>query len=131
MKLNDGRVVTNFIVQALKEKDITVNGDGTQTRSFSYIQNTIDGIVLALRHKSPDVFNIGNDEEITVLELAKIIIRLTNSNSKVVHKEKLIDDPMMRKPDLTKSWEILGYEPKVNLESGLIKTIEWVQKELG
>jgi nucleoside-diphosphate-sugar epimerase len=123
MKLNDGRVVTNFIVQALKEKDITVNGDGTQTRSFSYIQNTIDGIVLALRHKSPDVFNIGNDEEITVLELAKIIIRLTNSNSKVVHKEKLIDDPMMRKPDLTKSWEILGYEPKVNLESGLIKTI--------
>jgi len=131
MKLNDGRVVTNFIVQALKGKDITVNGDGTQTRSFSYIQNTIDGIVLALRHSSPDIFNIGNDEEITVLKLAEIIIRLTNSNSKVIHKEKLIDDPMMRKPDLTKSKEILGYKPKINLESGLIKTIEWVQKELG
>ncbi len=131
MKLNDGRVVTNFIVQALNEKDITINGDGTQTRSFSYIQNTIDGIVLALRYGSPDIFNIGNDEEITVLELAEIIIRLTNSNSRVIHKEKLIDDPMMRKPDLTKSRKILGYEPKVNLESGLIKTIEWVQKELG
>jgi dTDP-glucose 4,6-dehydratase len=128
MQLDDGRVVTNFIVQALNNKDITVYGNGKQTRSFSYIDDTVRGLLKGLYYEKSDIFNIGNDNEITILELAKSIIKLTNSNSNIVNKPLPKDDPMQRKPDLKKSQSILGYKTKIDLEEGLLKTIDWVKK---
>ena len=130
MQLNDGRVVTNFIVQALKGEDITVYGDGSQTRSFSYVQDTVNGIVSLMESKHNDVFNIGNPNEITINELASKIIEITNSNSKLINKDLPQDDPKQRKPDITKAKTILNWEPKVKLEDGLSKTIDWVNSQL-
>ena len=126
MQLNDGRVVTNFIVQALNGKDITIYGDGSQTRSFSYVQDTVNGIVSLMESEHNEVFNIGNPTEITINELASKIIEITNSNSKLINKDLPQDDPKQRKPDITK----LNWEPKVKLEDGLTKTIEWVNSQL-
>ena len=130
MKLNDGRVVTNFIVQALKGQDITVYGDGSQTRSFSYVQDTVNGIVSLMESNHNDVFNIGNPTEITINELASKIIEITNSNSKLINKDLPQDDPKQRKPDITKAKTLLNWEPKVKLEDGLTKTIDWVSSQL-
>jgi len=130
MQLNDGRVVTNFIVQALNNDDITVYGDGLQTRSFSYVEDTVNGLLLALNHPKSDIFNIGNDNEMSIKDLATMIIKLTNSDSKLIYKDLPVDDPMQRKPDLTKSKEVLGYQPTVDIEIGLSKTIEWIKKTL-
>ena len=130
MQLNDGRVVTNFIVQALNGNDITVYGDGTQTRSFSYVQDTVNGIVSLMESEHNDVFNIGNPTEITINELASKIIEITNSNSKLINKDLPQDDPKQRKPDITKAKTMLNWEPKVKLEDGLTKTIEWVSSQL-
>ena len=130
MQLNDGRVVTNFIVQALKGEDITVYGDGSQTRSFSYVQDTVNGIVSLMESEHNDVFNIGNPTEITINELASTIIEITNSNSKLINKDLPQDDPKQRKPDITKAKTLLNWEPKVNLEDGLTKTIDWVSSQL-
>ena len=130
MKLDDGRVVTNFIVQALKNKDITVFGKGLQTRSFSYVDDTVNGIMLASSYKEPDIFNIGNDNEITINQLAQTIIDITNTKSKIIYKDLPKDDPSQRKPDLSKSKELLNYEPVIGLEKGLEKTIEWVKKNI-
>jgi len=130
MKLDDGRVVTNFIVQALKNKDITVFGKGLQTRSFSYVDDTVNGIMLASSYKEPDIFNIGNDNEITINQLAQTIIDITNTKSKIIYKDLPKDDPLQRKPDLSKSKELLNYEPVIGLEKGLEKTIEWVKKNI-
>ena len=130
MKLDDGRVVTNFIVQALKNKDITVFGKGLQTRSFSYVDDTVNGIMLASSYKEPDIFNIGNDNEITINQLAQTIIDITNTKSKIIYKDLPKDDPLQRKPDLSKSKELLNYEPVIDLEKGLEKTIEWVKKNI-
>jgi len=131
MQLDDGRVVTNFIVQALGNEDITIYGNGQQTRSFSYIEDTVSGLLKALYYKKPDIFNIGNDNEITILELAKIILKLTNSKSKIVNNPLPKDDPMQRRPDLNKSQSILGYKTQVDLEEGLVKTINWVKQTRG
>jgi len=128
MQLNDGRVVTNFIKQALNNEDITVYGDGQQTRSFSYIEDTVNGLMKALYYEKSDIFNIGNDNEITIHELAEFIIQLTNSKSNIINKSLPEDDPMQRKPDLTKSQSILGYRPQIDLEEGLLKTINWVKQ---
>jgi len=128
MQLNDGRVVTNFIKQALNNEDITVYGDGQQTRSFSYIEDTVNGLMKALYYEKSDIFNIGNDNEITINELAEFIIQLTNSKSNIINKSLPEDDPMQRKPDLTKSQSILGYRPQIDLEEGLLKTINWVKQ---
>ena len=125
MVFNDGRVVTNFIYQAINDKDITIYGDGTQTRSFSYIDDTINGIVKILNYKSPDVFNIGNDEEVTIKDLAKKIILLTGSKSKIKFLDLPQDDPKQRKPDLSKAEKLLDYTPSITLDDGLKKTIEW------
>ena len=125
MVFNDGRVVTNFIYQAINDKDITIYGDGTQTRSFSYIDDTINGIVKILNYKSPDVFNIGNDEEVTIKDLAKKIILLTGSKSKIKFLDLPQDDPKQRKPDLSKAEKLLDYTPSITLDEGLKKTIEW------
>ena len=130
MQLNDGRVVTNFIVQALKGEEITVYGDGSQTRSFSYVQDTVNGIVSLMESEHNDVFNIGNPTEITINELASKIIEITNSNSKLINKDLPQDDPKQRKPDITKAKTLLNWEPKVKLEDGLTKTIDWVSSQL-
>ena len=128
MQLDDGRVVTNFIKQALEDEDITVYGDGQQTRSFSYIKDTVSGLLKALYYEKSDIFNIGNDNEITINELAEYIIQLTNSKSNIINKPLPKDDPMQRRPDLTKSHSILGYKPQIDLEEGLLKTINWVKE---
>ena len=130
MQLNDGRVVTNFIVQALKGEDITVYGDGSQTRSFSFVDDTVNGIIALMESSHNDVFNIGNPNEITINELAIKIIELTNSNSKLINKLLPQDDPKQRQPDITKAKSLLNWQPEVDLEVGLSKTIEWVSSEL-
>lgn len=128
MAKNDGRVVSNFIVQALNNEDITIYGDGSQTRSFCYVDDLINGMI-SLMNKD-DCFepvNVGNDAEFTILELAELVIKLTNSNSKIIHKPLPSDDPVKRKPDLTRARTILGYEPTVKLEDGLKKTIKYFE----
>ena len=130
MQLNDGRVVTNFIVQALKNEDITIYGDGSQTRSFSYITDTVNGIIALMESNQNDVFNIGNPSEIPIKELAMKIIELTNSSSQLINKELPKDDPKQRRPDITKAKDLLNWEPEVLLEDGLSKTIEWISSNL-
>ncbi|GIS45524.1 MAG: epimerase [Actinomycetota bacterium] len=116
MQLNDGRVVTNFIVQALRNENITIYGDGTQTRSFSYVEDTVAGIISLMNSTEYDVFNIGNPNEMTVGKLAEKIIELTDSTSEIKYLELPNDDPKQRKPDITKAKTKLNWEPKVNLE---------------
>lgn len=132
MHPNDGRVVSNFIVQALKNQDITIYGDGKQTRSFQYIDDLIEAILLMMN--TPDnitgPINIGNPEEYTIEELAKIIIDLTNSKSKIVYLPPVSDDPKQRKPDITLAKQILNWQPKTDLITGLKKTIDYFDKVL-
>ena len=130
MQLNDGRVVTNFIVQALRNEHITIYGDGSQTRSFSYVEDTVAGIISLMNSSEYDVFNIGNPNEMTVGQLAEKIIELTDSTSEIKYLELPNDDPKQRKPDITKAKTKLNWEPKVNLEDGLTKTIKWVEGQL-
>ena len=130
MQLNDGRVVTNFIVQALKNENITIYGDGTQTRSFSYVEDTVAGIISLMNSTEYDVFNIGNPNEMTVGKLAEKIIELTDSTSEIKYLELPNDDPKQRKPDITKAKTKLNWQPKVNLDEGLAKTIKWVEEQL-
>ena len=127
MHPNDGRVVSNFVVQALKNEDISVYGDGSQTRSFCYIADLIDGLI-KLMNTSDDFtgpVNLGNPSEISILELAEKTLRITNSKSKIVFKPLPDDDPVRRCPDITLASTILQWQPKVNLEEGLEKTIEY------
>ena len=128
MQIDDGRVVTNFIYQAIKSEDITIYGTGDQTRSFSFIEDTLEGLLRVINYKKSDVFNIGSENEITVKHLAETIISLTNSNSKIVYLEIPEDDPKQRKPDLTKAKKQLNYEPTYSLEEGLKITIDWIIK---
>lgn len=128
MHPNDGRVVSNFIVQALKNEAITVYGEGKQTRSFQYVDDLVEGMI-CMMNNTPNNFigpvNIGNPGEFTILELAKKVIELTNSNSKIIYKPMPSDDPLMRKPDITLAKEQLNWQPKVALETGLLKTIDY------
>ena len=130
MQLNDGRVVTNFITQALKGEDITIYGDGNQTRSFSYVDDTVNGIIALMNSNYNEVFNIGNPNEMTVNQLATEIIKLTNSNSKIINKNLPKDDPKQRQPDISKAKEKLDWKPEIELETGLKKTILWIDSEL-
>ena len=130
MKINDGRVVTNFIHQAITGNDITIYGQGNQTRSFCYIDDTVSGILKAMESDNSEVFNIGNPNEITILQLAEKIIELTNSNSEIKFVKLPEDDPMQRKPDISKANNKLDWFPKVSLEDGLKKTIEWVENSI-
>jgi len=130
MKINDGRVVTNFISQAISNQDITIYGKGDQTRSFCYVDDTVSGIIKAMESNSSEVFNIGNPNEITILQLAEKIISLTNSNSSIKFVDLPEDDPMQRNPDITKANEKLNWFPEVLLEDGLMKTISWVEKSM-
>ena len=132
MDLSDGRVVSNFIVQALKGEDITIYGDGSQTRSFCYVDDLIDGMIKMMNNTNGFIgpVNLGNPSERTILDFAKLIIKLTNSNSKIIHKPLPLDDPSKRQPDITLAKKELNFEPKVDIEEGLIKTIEYFKNNL-
>ncbi len=128
---NDGRVVSNFIVQALKGEDITVYGDGSQTRSFCYVDDLIDGMVRMMNCENfTGPVNLGNPEEYTILDLAKKIIAMTRSRSRVVHKPLPSDDPTQRRPDITLAGQKLGWRPAVSVDDGMQRTIEHFNKEL-
>jgi UDP-glucuronate decarboxylase len=127
MHTQDGRVVSNFIVQALKGEDLTVYGDGHQTRSFCYVDDLVAGFMglMALQGPLDRPVNLGNDQEFEMVELAEIVLRLTNSKSKMITLPSPEDDPQQRKPVLTSARELLGWAPKTNLEAGVIKTIDY------
>jgi UDP-glucuronate decarboxylase len=132
MHPNDGRVVSNFAMQALRGEPVTIQGEGTQTRSFCFVSDTVDGLV-RLMDSSSDVVgpvNLGNPEEFTVRSLAESIIRLTGSRSKIVFQELPADDPKQRRPDITKARDLLGWTPTVDLRDGLIPTIQYFRRFL-
>jgi dTDP-glucose 4,6-dehydratase len=125
MRLNDGRVLPAFIGQALRGEDLTIFGDGSQTRSFCYVDDLVEGIYRLLLSSYDLPINIGNPDEITIKQFAEEIIKLTNTNQKIIYEPLPIDDPMQRKPDITKAIEILGWKPKVSREEGLKITYEY------
>ncbi len=128
---NDGRVVSNFIVQALHGNDITVYGDGSQTRSFCFVDDLVAGIIKMMnKNDFPGPVNLGNPNEFTILELAEKVIDLTNSNSKIIYKTLPQDDPMQRQPDISLAKEKLNWEPEIELEEGLKRTIKYFKQEL-
>jgi UDP-glucuronate decarboxylase len=129
MAVDDGRVVSNFIVQALRGEDITIYGDGSQTRSFCYVDDLISGF-MKIFHSDSDFsspINLGNPKEFTMLELAELVITKTNSDSKIKHLALPMDDPKQRKPDIARAQEILKWTPGINLEEGILKTIEYFE----
>lgn len=130
MRKNDGRAVPTFICQALAGQDITIFGDGSQTRSFGYITDLIEGIYCLMLSDIHTPVNLGNPQEMTVSEMAKTILRLTNSNSKIVFNPLPEDDPKVRQPDISKAKRLLGWEPKVSIAGGLNKTIQWFQQSM-
>ena len=125
MRKDDGRAVPNFINQALKGEPLTVFGDGSQTRSFCYVSDLIDGIYRLMLSNTNEPVNLGNPRELSILETAKLILSLTKSRSQIIYKDLPVDDPKVRRPDITKARKELSWEPKVSLEEGLKKTIEW------
>ena len=133
MDSKDGRVVSNCIVQALSGQDITVYGDGSQTRSFCYVSDLVDGLIRMMNNDKDFVgpVNLGNPSERTVLDLAQKVISMTNSSSKIVYMPLPSDDPVKRKPDISLAKEMLGWEPSVSIEDGLAKTIEYFKTILG
>lgn len=133
MSAHDGRVVSNFIVQALNNEDITIYGDGKQTRSFCYVDDLIDGMIKMMNSREgfTGPVNIGNPGEFTMLELAQLVIKLAGSNSKIVYKELPQDDPMQRRPMIDLAEKELGWKPTIDLEEGLRRTIEYFRIQLG
>jgi len=125
MRGNDGRAIPTFITQALNNEPLTVFGDGSQTRSFCYISDLVQGIYKLATSSTNEPVNLGNPEEITILALAKKIIKLTNSKSKVVFKTLPEDDPRVRRPDISKARSLIGWQPVLTLQNGLTETIEW------
>ena len=125
MAIGDGRVVSNFIVSALNDRDLIINGDGKQTRSFCYVDDTVDALLKMLENDNFGPFNIGNPNEITIRDLSKLIIKLTNSKSEVSFKNLPQDDPLKRKPDISKAKDVLNWEPHIDLEEGLNRTIDY------
>jgi len=127
MHINDGRVVSNFIIQALKDEDITIFGDGSQTRSFCYVDDLVDGLIKMMNNQELiGPVNLGNDHEITIKELAEIILNLIpETQSRLISQDLPKDDPKQRRPDLTLAKQKLGYQPTVDLQSGILKTIEY------
>ncbi len=130
MRVNDGRAVPAFMSQALRNEDVTVFGDGSQTRSFTYISDLVDGIIRLMLSDVNDPVNIGNPREMTIKEIAETIIRMTGSKSRLVYKPLPTDDPKQRRPDITRARTLLGWEPKVQLEEGLVKTIEYFRTKV-
>jgi len=125
MRMQDGRVVPNFIYQVLHKKPLTVYGNGTQTRSFCYVSDLVDGIIRLLLSDIPGPVNIGNPKEFTIGEFAKLILKLSGSKSKIIYEPLPIDDPKQRRPDISLAKKALKWQPKVSLEQGLEQTIDW------
>jgi dTDP-glucose 4,6-dehydratase len=130
MRLRDGRAVPAFMSQALRDEDVTVFGKGTQTRSFCYVSDLVDGIVRLMEADTNDPVNIGNPHEVTIEEIAKTIIRLIGSKSRIVYHPLPVDDPKQRRPDITRARTLLQWEPKVGLEEGLLKTVDFFRGKL-
>jgi dTDP-glucose 4,6-dehydratase len=131
MRLNDGRAVPAFMSQALRNQDVTVFGDGSQTRSFTYVSDLVDGIIRLMLSAEHDPINIGNPVEMTIKQIAETIIRMTGAKSRIIYKPLPTDDPKQRRPDITRARTLLNWEPKVQLEEGLIKTIEYFRTKVG
>jgi nucleoside-diphosphate-sugar epimerase len=131
MRPDDGRAVSNFLVQALRGEPITIFGDGSQSRSFTYVDDEIRGFLALLDSDQNSPINIGNDNEFTIAELAELIIEVTGSSSELVYLPLPVDDPTQRKPDLTKARTLLGWEPTVQLREGLERTAEYFASRLG
>ncbi len=131
MRLNDGRAIPAFLSQALTGKEVTVFGDGSQTRSLCYVSDLVEGIYRLMMCETSDPVNIGNPHELTMRQLAERIVALTGSKSRIVEKPLPADDPKKRKPDITRARTLLGWEPKVSLDEGLPRTLEYFRKKLG
>ncbi len=130
MRFDDGRVISNFIVQALRNEKITLYGDGNQTRSFCYVDDLIDGMILLMQSEYREPVNIGNPNEFSIKELANLVRSLINPNIEFEYKELPKDDPKQRKPSIQLAKELLNWEPKIELKDGLIKTIHWFKNNL-
>ena len=130
MRLHDGRAVPAFMSQALRNEDVTIFGDGSQTRSFTYVTDLVDGIIRLMLSDVNDPVNIGNPRETTIGEIARTIIRMTGSSSRIVYRDLPVDDPKVRQPDITRARTLLGWEPKVQLEEGLEHTIAYFRSKL-
>jgi dTDP-glucose 4,6-dehydratase len=131
MRVKDGRAVPNFISQALRGEDVTIFGSGSQTRSFCYVTDLVDGILRLMASDLNDPVNIGNPHEMSIEEMARLIIEMTGSSSKLVFKELPADDPKVRQPDITRARTLLGWEPKVPLDEGLTSTIAYFRQKMG
>jgi len=131
MRIKDGRAVPAFISQALMNEDVTIYGDGTQTRSFCYVDDLVPGIIKLMNSDLNDPVNIGNPHEMTIEGIARKIIEMTGSKSKIVYQDLPTDDPKVRQPDITRARTKLGWEPKIPLEQGLVKTIDYFKKKMG
>ena len=130
MRLHDGRAVPAFMSQALRNEDVTVFGDGSQTRSFTYVTDLVDGIIRLMLSSENDPINIGNPHELTIKEIAETIIRMTGSTSRIIYKPLPTDDPKQRRPDITRARTLLQWEPRVQLEEGLIRTIAYFRSKV-
>ena len=131
MRPRDGRVVSNFIVQALLEEPLTIYGDGSQTRSFCYVDDEVEGIYRLFMHGDNEPTNIGNPDEYTVKELAEIVVELTGTSAPIVYRDLPVDDPKVRRPDITKARRQLGWEPKVPVRDGVARTIDYFRSLVG
>jgi dTDP-glucose 4,6-dehydratase len=131
MRIQDGRAIPAFVSQALRGEDVTVFGDGSQTRSLCYVSDLVDGIYRLMMSATPDPVNVGNPHELTIRALAERIVSLTGSRSRIVERPLPVDDPKVRQPDITRARTLLGWEPKVPLEEGLPRTLEYFKRKLG
>ncbi|AHG87682.1 NAD-dependent epimerase/dehydratase [Gemmatirosa kalamazoonensis] len=130
MRPNDGRVVSNFIVQALRGEPLTIYGDGSQTRSFCYVEDEVEGLYRLFMHGDPEPTNIGNPVEFTVRQLAELVVELTGTSAPIEYRDLPVDDPKVRQPDITRARGMLGWEPKVPLREGLERTIAFFERAL-
>jgi dTDP-glucose 4,6-dehydratase len=131
MRVGDGRAIPAFMSQALRGEDVTVFGDGSQTRSLCYVSDLVDGLYRLLQSEAVEPVNIGNPHELTIRQLAERIIALTGSKSRVVERPLPVDDPKIRQPDITRARTLLGWEPKVPLDEGLVRTLAYFRSRLG
>jgi dTDP-glucose 4,6-dehydratase len=130
MRLNDGRAVPAFMSQALRNEDVTIFGDGSQTRSFTYVSDLVEGIIRLLLSDVHDPVNIGNPRELTIKEIAEVIVRMTGASSKLVYRPLPTDDPKIRRPDITRARTLLHWEPTVQIEQGLVDTIQYFRAKI-
>jgi dTDP-glucose 4,6-dehydratase len=130
MRLHDGRAVPAFMSQALRGEDVTIFGSGQQTRSFCYVSDLVEGVIRLMESDVNDPVNIGNPHEVTIEEIARTIIRLVGSKSQIVYRPLPVDDPKQRRPDITRARTILGWEPKIGLEEGLLKTVDYFKRKV-